>query len=82
MPPTVTWPPLKFACGDVVEVAVGVRVVQRAVLAERLPVVAALHAVQHREAAEVGAVEEVAVAVEVEAPGVAAALAEQLELAA
>ncbi len=67
--------------GDVVEVAVGVRVVQRAVLAERLPVVAALNAVQHDEAAVVGAVEQVAVAVEVEAPRVAAALAEQLELA-
>ena len=52
---------------------------QRAVLAERLPVVASLDAVEHDEAADVGAGEELAVAVEVEAPHVAAALAEQLE---
>src|SRR5207253_712160 len=50
-----------------------------AVLAERLPVVAALDAMQHDMAAHVGAVEQVAVPVEVQAPRVAAALAEQLE---
>src|SRR5262249_54963730 len=70
----------EVAVWDVVDEAVGERVVQRAVLAERLPVVAALDAVQHGEAADVGAVEQVAARVEVEAPGVAAALAEQLEL--
>jgi hypothetical protein len=43
--------------------------VQRAVLAERLPVVATLHRVQHDETAVVGAVEQLAVTVEVEAPG-------------
>ena len=64
---------------DVVEVAERVGIVQRAVLAERLPVVAALDAVEHDEPADVGAGEELAVAVEVEAPHVAAALAEQLE---
>src|SRR5262249_35987950 len=63
----------------VVEVAEGEGVVQRAVLGEALPVVAALHPVEQDEPAVVGAVEEVAVAVEGEPPGVAAALAEQLE---
>ena len=48
-------------------------------LAERLPVIASLDAVEHDEPADVGAGEELAVAVEVEAPHVAPALAEQLE---
>src|SRR5262249_30874893 len=73
-------PALEVLVRDVVEVAASVRVMQRAVLAERLPVIAALHAVQHGEAAKVRAVKEVAMAVEVEAPGVAAALAEEFEL--
>ena len=64
---------------DVVEVTERVGIVERAVLAERLPVVAALDAVEHDEPADVGAGEELAVAVEVEAPHVAPALAEQLE---
>src|SRR5437870_1677216 len=65
---------------NVVEIAVGEWVMQRAVLAERLPVAAALNAVQHGKTADVGAVEQIAMAVEVEAPRVAAALAEELEL--
>ena len=64
---------------NVVEVAERVGIVQRPVLSERLPVVASLNAVKHDEAADVGAGEELAVAVEVEAPHVATALAEQLE---
>src|SRR5262249_46092698 len=67
------------AVRSVIEVTVGVRVVQGAVLAEQLPVVAALDAVQEDEAAVIGAVQQVAVAIEVEAPRVAAALTEQLE---
>ena len=70
---------LEACVRDVVEVAVGVRVVQRAVLGEALDVVRPLHLVQHREAAPVGAGDDLAVPVEVEALGVAAALAEQLE---
>ena len=62
-----------------VEVAERVRIVKRPVLAERLPVIAPLDAVEHDEAAHVGAGEELAVAVEVEAPHVAPALAEELE---
>ena len=62
-----------------VEVAERVGIVERAVLAERLPVVSSLDAVEHDEPADVGAGEELAVAVEVEAPHVAAALAEELE---
>ena len=80
MPPQVTWPALEPGVRDVVEVAVGVRVVQRAVLGEPLDVVRALHLVQHREAAPVRARDHLPVPVEVEAVGVAAALAEQLEL--
>src|SRR5262249_33337200 len=56
-------------------------VVQRPVLAELFPIIAALDAMQHREAADVGAVEQIAVAVKVEAPRVAPAFAEQLEAA-
>src|SRR5262245_44145483 len=72
---------VRVAVRSVIEVAVGVRVVQGAVLAEQFPVVAALDAVQQDEAAVIGAVEKIAVSIEVKAPGVAAALAEQLELA-
>ena len=63
---------------QVLEEAVGVRVVQRAVLAEVLPVVAALHRVVGQVVA-VGGEEQVAVGVEGQAEQVAAALAEQLE---
>src|SRR5438105_23858 len=68
-------PAAKIALWHVVEVAVGVWIVQGAVLAEALPVVAALHTVKHAEAADVGAVEQVSVSVKIESPGVAAALA-------
>src|SRR5262245_7313837 len=64
----------------VVEEPISVRIVQGPVFAERLPVIPALHSVQHREPADVRAVEQVAEPVEVEAPGVPAALAKQLEL--
>src|SRR5205807_2282144 len=66
--------------GDMIEISVSVPVVQGTVFAERLPVVTALHAVQHREPADVRAVKQLAVAVEIEAPRIPAALAEQLEL--
>src|SRR5439155_10108079 len=70
----------RIAMRHVLEITVSVGIVQRPVLAERLPVVAALHAVQHVNAAVVRAVEQIAVLVEIEAPGVATPLAEQLEL--
>ena len=48
-------------------------------LAERLDVIRALHAVQQRVAAVIGAVEQSASTVEIEPPRIAAAFAEQLE---
>ena len=59
MPPQVTWPPLKSLVGHVIEVTVGVRIVQGAVLAEALDVIAALDLMQHGEAAPVGAGDDV-----------------------
>jgi hypothetical protein len=70
---------LESLIGDVLEIAEGVRVVQGAVLAEALDVVAALHLVQRDLPAPVGAGDDVAVAVEIESPGVAATLGKQLE---
>ena len=62
---------------DVHQMPVGIRVVQRSVLAEALEVVCALVSVP--EEAEVRGVEQVAVVVECEAEDVPAALAEQFE---
>src|SRR5439155_1947760 len=70
----------RIAMRHVLEITVSVAIVQRSVLAERLPVVGALHAVQHMNAAVVRAIEEVTVLVEIEGPRVAAPLAEQLRL--
>src|SRR5262249_15056127 len=70
----------RIAVRHVLEVTVGIRIVQGPVLAERLPVVAALDTMQHVNAAVVRTIEEVTVLVEIEAPRVAAPLAEQLEL--
>src|SRR5439155_14615752 len=70
---------VKILVRHVLEVTVGVRVVQRAVLLKPLDVITALDLVEHRVAAPVGGRDSVAVRVEVEAPGVAAALREQLE---
>src|SRR5579875_30032 len=61
---------------DMVEVAVGVRIVQRAMLAKTFDVIAALYLMQHGEAAPVRAGEDLAVFVEIESPGVAAAFGE------
>ena len=79
MPPQVTCPPPWPGVRHVLEVAVGVRIVQRAVLGEAFDVVAALHLVQADDVAAVRAGDGVAVAIEVESPGVAAPFAEQLE---
>src|SRR4051812_31125970 len=65
---------------NVLQVAKCIRVVQRAVLAKTFPVVTALDLMQQRIAADVGAGEQIAMAIEVESPGVAAALGEQFEL--
>jgi len=65
--------------GHVFEVAIGVRIVQRAMLGEAFDVVGSLHLVQADDVAGIGARHYVAVAVEVESPGVAAPFAEQLE---
>ena len=64
---------------NMVKITKRVGIVERPVLAERLPVIASLNAMKHHESADVGAGEELAVAVEVEAPHVAAAFAEELE---
>jgi len=70
---------LEAGDGNVVEIAVGVRIVQRPVLAESFNVIAALDLMQHGETAPIGAGDDVAVGVEVETPGIAAALREQLK---
>src|SRR5262249_2090226 len=72
-------PAAKVAVRYVVEIAESVGVVQRSVLAERFPVIAALDAVQHVKAAQVGAVEKLTCGVEIESPRIAAAFAEKLE---
>src|SRR6516162_5586543 len=64
--------PAEVRVRNMVEKPVSVRIVQRPVLAELLPVVPTLDAVQHAKAADVGAVEQVSVAVEIEPPGVSA----------
>src|SRR5262249_40757246 len=69
----------KAAVPDGVDEAEGVGVVQRAVLAPALDVVASLDVMAERLGG-VAAREELAVPIEVDAPGVAAALGEQLEL--
>ena len=50
-------------------------------LAEALPVITALHAVQHPIRAEIGRIDQFAILIEIEAPGIAATFAEQLEAA-
>src|SRR6185295_15633036 len=72
-------PALKIAMCHMLEVSVRVGIVQCTVLAERFPIVAPLYAVQHAVAAVVRAIEQVAVLVEIQSPGVAAPFAEQLE---
>src|SRR5438445_5295978 len=59
---------LEVAVGNVLEIAEREGVVQRPMLAEALDVIAALDLVKHGLAAPVGAGDDVAVAVEVEAP--------------
>ena len=61
-----------------VEIAEGVRVVQWAVLAKALDVIRSLHVVAERLGG-VAAGEELAIAVEVDAPGIAAAFGKELE---
>ena len=62
------------------KVAVGVRIVQRAVLAEALDVVGPLH-VMHQRLDLIAGGEQVAEPIELDAPRVAAPFGEQLELA-
>src|SRR5262249_42230367 len=64
---------------DGVEVSEGVGIVQRAVLAEPLDVVCSLDVVAER-LRRVAAGEKLAVPVEIDSPGIAAALREKLEL--
>ena len=63
----------------VFEIAVGMRIVQGPVFTERLDVVGALHAMQQRMAAVIGAVKQLSTAIEIESPRISAAFAEQLE---
>src|SRR3989442_5237159 len=65
---------------NMIEVAEGVRIVQRPVFAEAFDIVAALHLVQPDLLAEVCSRDDVAVLVEIESPGVATPFGEQLEL--
>src|SRR5262245_16045912 len=73
-------PAAEILMRNMVEIAVREWIVQRPVLAKRLPVIAALHAVQHDVPAKIGAVQQLACGIEIEAPRITAALAEQLEL--
>ena len=70
---------LELLVRDVLEVAVGVGIVQGAVLGEALHVVGALQLVQHREAAIVGAGDAPAVLIEIKPVGVASPFRKQLE---
>src|SRR5262249_16658983 len=60
----------------VIEVAESIRVVQRPVFAEALPIIRALHSVKIAIRPYVGAVDQFTVLREVQAPGVAASFAE------
>src|SRR5579884_2866914 len=70
---------LEAAVRYMLEIAIGMRIVQGTMLGEALDVIGALHLMQHGHVAVVGAGDDVALAIEVEAPGVAAALGKQLE---
>src|SRR5438105_2401443 len=73
-------PAFESLVGNMVEIAEGIRVLQFAVLAEAFDIVGALHLVEANDVAKVGAGDGVAVGIEVESPGVASSLGEQLEL--
>src|SRR5258705_11457010 len=62
-----------------VEIAIGVGIVQRAVFAEAFPIVTALHTMKHAVRAKVRGINEFAVLVEVQPPGIAAAFAKKFE---
>src|ERR1043165_7908709 len=64
---------------DVIEVTKSVRIMQRPVFAEALDIVTALHLVQPDLFAEIRPGNEVAVLVEVDAPGVAATFGEHFK---
>src|SRR2546428_317880 len=70
----------KVCVRNVIKVTECIRIVQRAMFAEAFPVISALNAVQVPIRAEVRAVNQFSLGVEVESPGVAAALAEKFEL--
>src|SRR5262249_4928159 len=72
-------PSFEPAIGDMIEVAESVRVLQLAVLAEVLDVIGPLDLVKHGTAAEIRTCDGIAVAVEIEAPGVAASFGKELE---
>jgi hypothetical protein len=65
--------------GHMLEVTVSVRIMERAVFAECFPVVTALNSVQHAVRPEISGVDQLAFIVEIQAPGIAAAFAKQLE---
>src|SRR5262245_48799085 len=69
----------QFTMRNVLEVTERVRVVQRPMFSERFPVVASLNAMKHGKTADVGAGEELAAPVKVEAPHVSTTLAKQLK---
>src|SRR5438045_213218 len=62
-----------------VEIAVGVGIMQRAMFAETFPIVSALHSMKHAVGAEVGGINQFAILIKVQAPGIAAAFTKKLE---
>src|SRR5439155_8676832 len=62
-----------------IEIAESVRIVQSAMFTEALPIVAALNAVHHAIATHVSGINQFAVLIEVQTPGVAAAFAKKIE---
>src|SRR4051794_36827544 len=64
---------------DMVEIPERIRIVQRAMFAKAFPVVRALNAMQMPVRAGVGAVNQFAILVKVQAPGIATAFAEKFE---
>src|SRR5207249_12235598 len=72
---------LEAVVWNVIEVTERVGIVQRAVFAEAFDVISSLHLVQRDLLAEIRSRDEVAVSVEIDPPGVAAAFREQLKFA-
>src|SRR5690349_20249415 len=61
------------------EVAVGVRIMQRSVFPETLPVIRSLHSMQHAKRPQIRGINQVPVLIEIESPRIAPSFAEEFE---